>query len=137
MSEFSELELLQRIQEGSEDALLALHSRYANLVYSVAYRVLNDQMAAEEVTQDTFLRLWNKSYTFDPEKGRFITWLLTVTRRLAIDMLRQRQRREPRAGLLFMDEDPALWENILSVDGSADLRRNLQSVLNEIPAEQR
>src|SRR5262249_2056252 len=88
-------------------------------------------------TQDTFMRLWNKSYTFDPGKGRFITWLLTVTRRLAIDMLRQRQRREPRAGLLFMDEDPVLWENILSVDGSGDLRRNLQSVLNEIPSEQR
>lgn len=137
MNQPPELALLQRIQTGDEDALMALHRQYANLVYSVAYRVLNDQMAAEEVTQDTFMRLWNKSYTFDPTKGRFITWLLTVTRRLAIDVLRQRQRREPRAGLLFMDEDPGLWENILSVDGSGDLRRNLQSVLNEIPSEQR
>ncbi len=137
MNQPPELALLQRIQVGDEDALLALHRQYANLVYSVAYRVLNDQMAAEEVTQDTFMRLWNKSYTFDPEKGRFITWLLTVTRRLAIDVLRQRQRREPRSGMLFIDEDPALWENILSIDGSNDLRRNLQSVLNEIPSEQR
>jgi RNA polymerase sigma-70 factor (ECF subfamily) len=137
MNQPPEIALLQRIQRGDEDALLALHGQYANLVYSVAYRVLNDQMAAEEVTQDTFMRLWNKSYSFDPEKGRFVTWLLTVTRRLAIDVLRQRQRREPQSGLLFMDEDPGLWENILSVDGSADLRRNLQSVLNEIPPEQR
>jgi RNA polymerase sigma-70 factor, ECF subfamily len=137
MNQPPEIALLQRIQNGDEDALLALHGQYVNLVYSVAYRVLNDQMAAEEVTQDTFMRLWQKSYTYDPNKGRFMTWLLTVTRRLAIDVLRQRQRREPRAGLFFMDEDPGLWENLLAVGGSEDLRRSLQSVLNEIPAEQR
>jgi RNA polymerase sigma-70 factor (ECF subfamily) len=131
-----ELALLQRIQAGDEEALVALHAQYANLVYSVAYRVLNDQMAAEEVTQDTFMRLWNKSYSFDPEKGRFITWLLTVTRRLAIDQFRQRQRREPRNGMLFIDEDPNLWETILATDGS-DLRRLLLSVLKELPTEQR
>src|SRR6266496_5180978 len=119
MSQSTELMLLQRVQAGDEDALLTLHSQFANLVFSVAYRVLNDQMAAEEVTQDTFMRLWKKSYTFDPEKGRFITWLLTVTRRLAIDLLRQRQRREPQTGMLFMDEDPNLWENVLAPDGSS------------------
>ncbi len=132
-----ELHLLQQIQVGDEEALVALHTQYANLVYSVAYRVLNDGMAAEEVTQDTFMRLWNKSYTFDPEKGRFITWLLTVTRRLAIDVLRQRQRREPSSGMLFMDEDPGLWENVLLTDGGGDLRRTLVSVLSELPLEQR
>jgi len=137
MSQSTELHLLAQIQAGSEDALLELHSRYANLVYSVAYRVLNDPMSAEEVTQDTFMRLWNKSYTYDPEKGRFTTWLLTVTRRLAIDMIRQRQRREPKSGMLFMDEDPSLWENILTAEGGGDLRRTLRSVMDELPTEQR
>lgn len=137
MSQSTELHLLAQIQAGSEDALLELHSRYANLVYSVAYRVLNDPMSAEEVTQDAFMRLWNKSYTYDPEKGRFTTWLLTVTRRLAIDMIRQRQRREPKSGMLFMDEDPSLWENILTAEGGGDLRRTLRSVMDELPNEQR
>lgn len=136
MSPNDEMNLLWRVQAGDEDALLTLHAQYANLVYSVAYRVLNDQMAAEEVTQDTFMRLWNKSYTYDPQKGRFITWLLTVTRRLAIDHYRQRLRREPQTGLLFMDEDPSLWENVLTVEGG-DLRRTLQSALNELPPDQR
>ncbi len=136
MSQTTELLLLQRVQAGDEDALITLHSQFANLVFSVAYRVLNDQMAAEEVTQDTFMRLWNKSYSYDPQKGRFTTWLLTVTRRLAIDVLRLRQRREPKAGMLFMDEDPTLWENILSVDGGSDLRRNLKSVLGQLPTDQ-
>lgn len=137
MSQTSEFTLLTYIQNGDEDALIELHTRYANLVYSVAYRVLNDNMSAEEVTQDTFMRLWNKSYTFDPEKGRFTTWLLTVTRRLAIDVLRQRTRREPKSGLLFMDEDPGLWENILTADGGGDLRRTLRSVMDALPPDQR
>ena len=50
-------ELLRQIQAGDEQALLTLHARYVNLVYSVAYQVLQDPMAAEEVTQDTFMRL--------------------------------------------------------------------------------
>lgn len=136
MSQSTELALLQRVQAGDEDALIALHNQFANLVFSVAYRVLNDQMAAEEVTQDTFMRLWNKSYSYDPAKGRFTTWLLTVTRRLAIDMLRLRQRREPKSGMLFMDEDPSLWENVLAVDGGSDLRRNLKSALGQLPPDQ-
>lgn len=136
MSQPTELMLLQRVQAGDEEALIALHSQFANLVFSVAYRVLNDQMAAEEVTQDTFMRLWNKSFHYDPDKGRFTTWLLTITRRLAIDVLRLRQRREPKSGMLFMDEDPTLWENTLSVDGGNDLRRNLKSILDQLPADQ-
>jgi RNA polymerase sigma-70 factor (ECF subfamily) len=137
-SEFDELELLQRVNAGDEEALVALHTRYVNLVYSVAYRVLNEPMAAEEITQDTFMRLWNKSYTYDPDKGRFITWLLTVTRRLAIDLLRQRQRRTPQAGMVFMDESPQFWEEVLTTDtGSSELRRTLKSVLGQLPAEQK
>src|SRR5512134_4125953 len=112
MTLIPEIALLRQMQSGDEEALVMLHSRYASLVFSVAYRILNDRMAAEEVTQDTFLRLWNKALSFDPEKGRFVTWLLTVARRLAIDHFRHQRRREPQTGMLFMDEDPDLWENV-------------------------
>lgn len=135
-SPLSVTDLLQRIQDGDEEALLALHSRYINLVYSVAYQVLDDRMAAEEVAQDTFMRLWEKAATYDPEKGEFITWMLTITRRLAIDSLRKRQRREPRQDMLFIDENPDLWENLLSTETS-ELRRSLLGVLHQLPAEQR
>ena len=136
MSQPSLLELLRRIQDGEEEALVTLHGQFANLVYSVAYRVLNDQMAAEEVTQDTFLRLWDKSHTYDPQRGEFTVWLLTITRRLAIDALRQRQRQEPRPDTLFIDEDPNLWERI-APSGNSELRRTLMAVVHQLPPEQR
>lgn len=127
--------LLKRIQAGDEDALIALHTRYINLVYSVAWRVLGDEMAAEEVAQDTFMRLWQKAESYDANKGEFMTWLLTITRRLAIDALRKRQRRTPGQPLLFIDENPDLWENLLS-SGDNDLRRNLIQVLQQLPPDQ-
>lgn len=136
MTPLTDMQLLQRISQREEDALLKLHERYANLVFSIALRVVNEQQTAEEVTQDTFMRIWNRALNYDPQKGKFITWLLTMTRHIAIDAIRSRQRREPRAGMLYMDEDPALWENMLS-DGSNDLRRTLEGVLRSLPVEQR
>jgi RNA polymerase sigma-70 factor (ECF subfamily) len=130
------LDLLRRIQTGDEDALVALHTQFAGLVYSVAYRMLQDRMAAEEVTQDTFMRLWNKSHTYDPDKGDFTVWLLTIARRLAIDVLRQRQRHEPRQDMLFLDEDPDLWER-LAPASTGELRRTLLSVVRLLPPDQR
>lgn len=127
-------ELLEHIQAGREDALLALHDQYANLVYSVAYRVLNDQMSAEEVTQDTFMRLWHKAETYDPVRGSFVTWLLTITRRLAIDTFRK-QRRDALQNTVFIDGEH--WENALGDEDDSELKRTLIAVLRDLPDDQR
>jgi RNA polymerase sigma-70 factor (ECF subfamily) len=92
-------------------------------------------MAAEEVAQDTFMRLWEKAESFDASKGEFVPWLLTITRRLAIDALRKRQRRTPKQAMLFIDENPELWENLLS-SGTSELRRSLIQVLQQLPPDQ-
>jgi RNA polymerase sigma-70 factor (ECF subfamily) len=137
MSQPSDIDLLTRIQVEDEAALLEMHARYAGAVYSVAYRVLSDGMAAEEVTQDVFMRLWDRGHTFDPERGSFLPWLLTITRRRAIDVVRQRQRRQPSQHETFsIDEHPYLWEQIPDDDGHRELRRTLVAVLHDLPAEQ-
>ena len=131
----TDAQLLNQIEDGDEAALLTLHERYASLVYSVAYRVLNDRMAAEEVTQDTFMRLWDKAHTYDSAKGAFVPWLLTITRRLAIDLFR-RQNRDPMGQTMLIDGDRERWEHVLAGEHS-DLRPTLVAVLYELPAEQR
>lgn len=136
MNQVSVSALLKQIESGEEAALLALHDRFANAVYSVAYRVLNNQQDAEEVTQDVFLRLWDKAQTYDPQKGKFLSWLLTITRRLAIDRLRKRNRREPPPNSVSMDEKPYLWETTLISENFDDLQRSLLSVLDELPDDQ-
>lgn len=128
--------LLRRLRSGDEDALLDLHEQFATLVYSVAYRVLSNQEDAEEATQDVFLRLWDKADLFDSTRGSFTAWLLTIARRVAIDRLRKRQRREAPQNSVSMDEKPHLWETTLVKEDLSDLQRTLLSTLKELPDEQ-
>ncbi len=93
LRELSDEELLRRIADGDQDALLTLYDRYGRLVYSLAYKVLQDHQLAEEVTQDVFTRVWKAAATFDPKKSRFTTWLTSITRNRAIDILRRRRAR--------------------------------------------
>lgn len=137
MSEIPIETLLEQIQNGNEDALLTVHERFANPVYSVTYRVLNNAQDAEEVTQDVFLRLWDKANTFNPKKGKFLSWLLTIAKRAAIDYLRKRQRREPPANSVSMDAEPYLWETTLVEEDMTELQRSLLSTLSELPEDQR
>jgi RNA polymerase sigma-70 factor (ECF subfamily) len=131
--------LLQEVARGDQDALLALHRRYVNLVYSMAWRVLQDVGLAEEVTQDIFLKLWHKGHQYDAARGRFSTWLLSVTRFAAIDRLRREGRQPRQADIATGDRDEAsALERLLPTDHAAWERgQHLRLVLAQLPAEQR
>ncbi len=127
--------LLQRVAAGDGDALLLLHKRYANLVYSMALRVLGDSHLAEEVTQDVFLKLWQKSQRYDSRRGSFSTWLLSVTRFAAIDRLR-REGRIPVASLQPGDQsEPAIADQFQ--ERAWEQGQHLRLLLEQLPPEQR
>lgn len=85
--------LIARLAAGDVGALDALYTAYARPVYSLALRILGDTADAEEVTQDVFERVWRHAPSFDPQRGRLGTWLLSMTHHVAIDHLRKRLRR--------------------------------------------
>jgi RNA polymerase sigma-70 factor (ECF subfamily) len=91
--EGSDEELIQQLAHGDLGSLEMLYTRYARPVYSLALRILQDTADAEEVTQDVFERVWRHAPTYDQTRGRFGTWLLSMTHHVAIDMVRKRQRR--------------------------------------------
>ncbi len=78
-------ELMAGLAAGRLDALGALYDRYSALVFSVSLRVLYDWQLAEDVTQEVFLRLWQRPESYDPTRGRLLSWLMSVTRNRAID----------------------------------------------------
>jgi RNA polymerase sigma-70 factor, ECF subfamily len=131
--------LVQRATGGDSDALMVLHKRYANLVYSMAWRVLQDVGLAEEVTQDVFVKLWRQGQSYDPARGRFAAWLLSVTRFAAIDRLRQEGRRPSAVDLPGEDSDQqTALEQLLATDhASWERGQHLRLLLGELPAEQR
>jgi RNA polymerase sigma-70 factor (ECF subfamily) len=75
------------------DAFADLFDRYGDLVFSVALRIVGEPATAEDVVQDVFLRLWRRPEQFDLQRGRFVTWLMSVTRNRSIDERRSRGRR--------------------------------------------
>jgi RNA polymerase sigma-70 factor (ECF subfamily) len=134
-------ELMQRLADRDLVAFRALYDRYGNLVYSAALRVVRDAQIAEDMVQEIFLRIWKKPESYVAQRGRFATWLTSVTRNRAVDEIRARSRRfrhetaspeEQERELPAPDHnDPALTAEM------SDQRRLILAALAQIPAEQR
>lgn len=88
----ADIELLQRIARGDRDAFSRFYDLYSNVLFSIAFRVLNDQKEAEDVLQESFLQIWEKAPTYKPQAGKPFSWALTITRNKAIDRIRFLQR---------------------------------------------
>lgn len=130
-------QLLNQIQNDDESALVALYDQYVNAVFSVAYQVLGNKLDAEEVTQDVFMRIWNKSELYDSDRGKFIGWLLTMTRRIAIDYLRRKKRASQVENPVSLDEKDYLYETTLVYQDMTELQRMLASAMQELPSAYR
>lgn len=86
----------------SEGSVEQLHERYAGPLYVFALRLVGDRQGAEEVVQDTLLRVWSNGDRYDPGRGSLDTWVFTIARNRATDMLRRRAAR-PRAAAPLED----------------------------------
>ena len=89
----AEIALLRQVAHGDRVGFEKLYDRFSGVLFSTAYRVLNNQEAAEDVLQDVFIQIWEKAPLYDPARGKPMTWAVTLTRNKAIDRLRAMQRR--------------------------------------------
>ena len=89
----AEIELLKRVGQGDSKSFEELYDRLSGVLFSTAYRVLNNQVAVEDVLQDVFVQIWEKAPLYNPALGKPLTWAITLTRNKAIDRLRSTQRR--------------------------------------------
>ena len=130
--------LLDRVRARDADALLALYSMYGPRVFSLAYRVIGDRGAAEEIVQDTFWKLWQRPEMFDPRRGALIAWLYTVCRNLALDSKRKENRRPSRHVITDIGgrlTEPVTSEMAATVDPS--MSRTMRNAMDCLPADQR
>ncbi len=87
-----EARLLALVAAGNRDEPLAeLYRRYAARVYGLGLRLLGDCGLAEDLVQETFLRLWRSAARFDPERATLRTFLFMIARRAAVDLWRRRR----------------------------------------------
>jgi len=83
-----ESELVRRLKSRDPQAMADFYDRYGRMTYSLIYRMVRNTAAAEDLLQETFLRIWNRVQAFDPDKGALGPWVLTVARNRAIDYIR-------------------------------------------------
>ncbi len=89
----AEIALLRCVAQGDRRSFEELYDRFSGVLFSIAYRVLNNQEAAEDALQDVFIQIWDKAPLYDPSRGKPMTWAVTMTRNKAIDRLRSKVRR--------------------------------------------
>jgi RNA polymerase sigma-70 factor (ECF subfamily) len=87
-SERTDEELIAALAGRELSALDALYDRYHRVAFSMAYRVLGDRGAAEDVVQDAFLSVWRQAKSFRRERGSARTWLMSIVHHRSIDKLR-------------------------------------------------
>jgi RNA polymerase sigma factor (sigma-70 family) len=127
-------QVCERLVAGDEAALGELYDECSPLVYGLAARVTRDWAAAEDITQEVFVRVWENPQAFDPARGTWRGWLGTMTHRRAVDWVRRsaaRHRRTADAATPAAAPDP----EEMAVAGW--VAKSVQVAVDDLPAAQR
>ncbi len=133
-----EILLISRIASQDQSALSLLYDRYAKIIYTIAYRILNSPEESEEIVLDVFTQVWRIAKNYQSQKGRVDTWLFMITRSRALDRLRS----QARAGKAITASKDALIMRSHSDSPEKDVLIQERSIyvkacLDQLPADQR
>src|SRR4029077_17512075 len=131
-------ELMPLIGEKDAAAFEVFYDRHGGIAYSLAYRIVGEQAAAEDVTQEAFVSIWRSGARYDRARGSVRSWTLGIVRNRAIDLLRSRSGRAPKLGF---DDEAALEQRPAGefTDAEAlrrETAREVRGALGELPGEQ-
>jgi RNA polymerase sigma-70 factor, ECF subfamily len=85
--------LISFVGQGDAEAFTTLYDRHSHAAFSLAYRVMGERQAAEDVAQDAFLKLWCSATSYRPERGSVRTWILSIVHNRGIDQIRSQASR--------------------------------------------
>jgi len=129
-------DLMSLMEGGDEEAFAALYDRHSRAAYSLSYRMMGDRQAAEDLTQDAFLKVWRSAGGYRSERGSVRTWILSIAHNRGIDQLRSlasRRRTQDRVEQSAPRSQPSeafaeTWRN--------RQREQIREALSTLPEEQ-
>jgi RNA polymerase sigma-70 factor (ECF subfamily) len=134
-----ETSLLAQTAVGDREAFRLLYARYSAPLLSLAVRIVGNVGEAEELLQDTFVKIWRNAAAFDPRRSRPFSWAVTVMRRTCFDHLRKRRRRPVTLPLLDETADtdhPAEGSPRLAAEARDDSER-VHAAIAAVPPNRR
>src|SRR5437016_9325234 len=135
-----DVDLMLGIQSGDADALSQLYDRYNGIVKALILRIIHNDTEADDLLQEVFMEIWNQAKNFSAHKGKPLGWMVTLTRRRAIDALRKRQayaRAEERLQA-EPEQQPLAWVQNTTADDitTGDRRALMSKVISSLPEAQ-
>ena len=137
----SDAELFSQIAASQVAALSGLYDRYADRLYGLACKILNNDAQAEDVLQDLFVYIWQNAGKFDRKRGASLPWLFVLCRNRCIDKLRANASKsrqmvpiDDHLQQYLVDDERPDPSQAVDIDETS---RNIRNALNQIPAEQR
>lgn len=91
--------LILQMQQKNEKAFERLYTMYSEAIHGIIYSIVLEETVAEEVLQDTFIKVWDNCEAYDVKKGRFFTWILNIARNTAIDKTRSKSFKNSKKNL--------------------------------------
>lgn len=132
--------LMEMVQHQDPEALAHLHDRYGSILKALIMRVIHNDAESDDMLQEIFVEIWNRAASYDPSKGKPLGWMVTLSRRRAIDRLRKRQsysRMEERL-LEETKHEPQESSGQLEEDvAHAEMREHLTRALATLPIAQK
>ena len=138
--QLDDLALHRRIRAGDRDAFESLYRRYAPSAYGLAVRVTGQPPLAQEVVQDAFLAVWKAPEAYDPARGPFRTFFLSLVHHRAVDTVRREERLRRRAERSLNPgevEGEDVAEGIVEESWLRGRREEVRRSLEALPEEQR
>lgn len=129
--------LVAQFQKKDISAFEKLHMMYAENICGVINTIVKDEALAQEICQDVFVKIWNKSESYSPAKGRFFTWILNIARNAAIDKVRSKGYKQEKKNLsadyfVGILETPEETEQAIDTKGLRKLVHSLKAKCIEI-----
>jgi len=135
-----DLEMHERLRSGSREAFEELYRRYASGAYGLALRVTGQEILAQEVVHDAFMALWRAPEAFDPARGPFRSFFLSLVHHRAVDTVRREERLRRRTERALNLTDPTgedIAEGVVEDAWLATRRKEVREALATLPLDQR
>jgi RNA polymerase sigma-70 factor (ECF subfamily) len=132
--------LVRLIVQARAEALSELYDRYGRLVFSLALNSVGNPTTAEEITQDVFLRIWQRARQYRADRAKVSTWLTSITRHRAIDQLRRRGSRPEQHSVAWAELSPGAEPSVNGPEQAAALgmeRARVRGAIALLPEEQK
>lgn len=132
--------LIGLIAQARADALSELYNRYNRLVFSLALNMVQERPLAEEITLDVFTRVWERAGTYRTGQAQVSTWLMSITRHRAIDLLRRARARPEHNSASWADVPPDHLPGVAGAEEMTELRlqrEQVRAAVTQLPSNQK